>query len=156
MDRIAVFPGSFDPVTLGHIDILERAEPLFDKIIIAIGNNSKKQSFFTLEQRTNWLQEIYGTKGKFEIHAYDSLTVEFCRRNNAQFILRGLRNVTDYEYEKVIAQANKTIGPGIETVFLLSSPQYAHVSSTIVKEILRYGGPIDQMVPVAVTHGASH
>ncbi len=154
MDRIAVFPGSFDPVTLGHVNILERAISLFDKIIIAIGNNSQKKNCFTLEQRIIWLQEIYSSEQKIEIQAYDGLTVDFCIKQKAKFILRGLRNNTDYEYEKVIAQTNKTLESGIETVFILSAPEYAHVSSTIVKEILRNSGNIEKMVPLVVIRGA--
>ncbi len=154
MSKIAVFPGSFDPITLGHIDILERALPLFDKIIIAIGSNSQKTSYFTLEQRINWLQEIYSNEQKIEIHSYSGLTVDFCKKNKANYILRGLRSAADYDYERVIAQTNKTMNNAIETIFLLSAPEFAHVSSTIVKEVLRNNGNIDKMVPIIVTRGA--
>ena len=154
MTRIAVFPGSFDPVTLGHIDIIERALPLFDRIIIAVGKNARKQGFFSLEKRNKWLQEIYGANKSIEIHSYEGLTVDFCILHNARFILRGLRSVPDYEYEKVIAQTNRTLAPGIETVFFLSAPAYAHISSTMVKEVLLHKGDISQMVPLAVSHDA--
>ncbi|MBK8344182.1 MAG: pantetheine-phosphate adenylyltransferase [Bacteroidetes bacterium] len=154
MTRIAIFPGSFDPVTLGHIDIIERALPLFDKVIIAIGKNSQKQGYFTLEQRINWLQEIFLNESKIEIHSYEGLTTEYCKQKNAQYILRGLRSVTDYEYEKVIALANRGLNQEIETVFFLSKPEFGHVSSTIVKEILRHGGDISNMVPLVVSRGA--
>lgn len=154
MARIAVFPGSFDPVTLGHIDIIERALPLFDKIIIAIGVNAQKQGYFSLEQRINWLQELYGNQPKVEIDNYEGLTVDFCKSKNSNFILRGLRSAADYEYEKVIAQTNKSLNPGIETIFLLSKPEFGHISSTIVKEVLRNKGDIRKMVPLIVSRGA--
>jgi len=151
MKRIAVFPGSFDPVTLGHINIIERAQPMFDKIIIAIGQNSAKTGHFTLEQRIQWLSAIYLHTPSVEIHAFQGLTVDFCRQQNAQFILRGIRSAADYEYEKVIAQTNKQMVPEVETVFLLTDPRYAHISSTIVKEVLKHGGDIGGMVPAIVT-----
>lgn len=154
MTRIAVFPGSFDPVTLGHIDIIERAVPLFDKIIIAIGKNSQKQGYFTLEQRLNWLQELYMHEQKISVDFYEGLTVNYCVAKNAGYIIRGLRSAADYEYEKVIAQTNKTLNHDIETVFILSNPEFSHVSSTIVKEVLRNGGDITKMVPLIVTRGA--
>jgi pantetheine-phosphate adenylyltransferase len=154
MTRIAVFPGSFDPVTLGHINIIERAIPLFDKIIIAIGKNSQKQGFFTLEQRINWLQELYVHENKVEIDSYEGLTIEYCNQKNAQYILRGLRSAADYEYEKVIAQTNKTLNTEIETIFILSNPELGHISSTIVKEVLRNKGDISKMVPISVSRGA--
>jgi pantetheine-phosphate adenylyltransferase len=154
MTRIAVFPGSFDPVTLGHIDIIERALPLFDKIIIAIGVNAQKQGYFSLEQRINWLQELYGNQKKVEIDNYEGLTVDFCKSKKANFILRGLRSAADYEYEKVIAQTNKSLLPDMETIFLLSKPEFGHISSTIVKEVLRNKGDISNMVPLAVSRGA--
>lgn len=154
MTRIAVFPGSFDPVTLGHIDIIERAVPLFDKIIIAIGKNSQKQGYFTLEQRLNWLQELYVHEQKISVDFYEGLTVNYCDAKNARYIIRGLRSAADYEYEKVIAQTNKTLNHDIETVFILSNPEFSHVSSTIVKEVLRNGGDITKMVPLIVTRGA--
>ena len=154
MSKIAVFPGSFDPITLGHVNIIERALPLFDKIIIAIGTNSQKQSYFTLEQRINWLQEIYLTEKKVEIQSYEGLTIDFCSAQNAEYILRGLRNAGDYEYEQAIAQTNKMLNNNIETVFMLRAPEFAHISSTIVKEVLRHNGNIDKMVPLVVTRGA--
>ena len=154
MTRIAVFPGSFDPVTLGHIDIIERAVPLFDKIIIAIGKNSQKQGYFTLEQRLNWLQELYVHEQKISVDFYEGLTINYCVAKNAGYIIRGLRSAADYEYEKVIAQTDKTLNHDIETVFILSNPEFSHVSSTIVKEVLRNGGDITKMVPLIVTRGA--
>lgn len=155
MERIAIFPGSFDPITLGHVDIIERAIPLFDKIIIAIGKNSQKQGYFTLEQRINWLQELYLHEKKIVIDSYEGLTIDYCKAHKAQYILRGLRSAADYEYEKVIALTNRSLNQEIETIFLLSRPEFGHVSSTIVKEVLRNGGDISKMVPLVVTRGAS-
>ena len=154
MSKIAVFPGSFDPITLGHVNIIERAMPLFDKIIIAIGVNSQKSGYFTLEQRMNWLQEIYGSIGNVVIESYEGLTVDFCKRQESKYILRGLRGVSDYEYERVIAQTNKTMYPEIETVFILSAPEFSHISSTIVREVLRHKGDISKLVPMVVNRGA--
>lgn len=154
MSKIAVFPGSFDPITLGHVNIIERAMPLFDKIIIAIGVNSQKSGYFTLEQRMNWLQEIYGSTGNVVIESYEGLTVDFCKRQESKYILRGLRGVSDYEYERVIAQTNKTMYPEIETVFILSAPEFSHISSTIVREVLRHKGDISKLVPMVVNRGA--
>lgn len=154
MSKIAVFPGSFDPITLGHVNIIERAMPLFDKIIIAIGVNSQKSGYFTLEQRMNWLQEIYGSTGNVVIESYEGLTVDFCKRKESKYILRGLRGVSDYEYERVIAQTNKTMYPEIETVFILSAPEFSHISSTIVREVLRHKGDISKLVPMVVNRGA--
>lgn len=150
MSKIAVFPGSFDPITLGHVSIIERALPLFDQIILAIGQNSAKQGYFTLEQRINWLQEIYLQEKKISVHAYSGLTVSFCRSNKAHYILRGLRSEADFTYESVIAQTNRQLAPEIETVFILTDPRYAHISSTIVKEVLRHGGDVSGMVPEVV------
>ena len=154
MSKIAIFPGSFDPITLGHVNIIERAMPLFDKIIIAIGVNSQKSGYFTLEKRMNWLQEIYGSTGNVVIESYEGLTVDFCKRQESKYILRGLRGVSDYEYERVIAQTNKTMYPEIETVFILSAPEFSHISSTIVREVLRHKGDISKLVPMVVNRGA--
>lgn len=154
MSKIAIFPGSFDPITLGHVNIIERAMPLFDKIIIAIGVNSQKSGYFTLEKRMNWLQEIYGSTGNVVIESYEGLTVDFCKRQESKYILRGLRGVSDYEYERVIAQTNKTMYPEVETVFILSAPEFSHISSTIVREVLRHKGDISKLVPMVVNRGA--
>jgi len=154
MKRIAVFPGSFDPITLGHINIIERALPLFDKIIIAIGKNSQKQGYFSLEKRINWLQELYFNENKVEIDSYEGLTIDFCKLTNAQYILRGLRSAADYEYENVIAQTNKTLNTEVETIFILTKPEFGHISSTIVKEVLRNKGDISKMVPISVSRDA--
>lgn len=145
--RIAVYPGTFDPVTKGHEALVLKALPLFDEIIIAIGHNSNKQTYFTLEQRKNWLEKIFEKYPQIKIDTYDTLTVNFCKEKQAKFILRGLRSSTDFEFEKNIAQANSSISPEIETVFLVSSPGLSAVNSSIVRDIHRHGGDISQFIP---------
>jgi len=147
MKRIAVFPGSFDPITIGHLDIVKRSLPLFDEIVVAIGNNSAKKYFFPLAKRLELLKNIFKEEEKVSINAYEGLTVDFCESENAQFIIRGLRSSTDFEYEKTIALFNKELKGGVETIFLASSPQYSHISSTVVREILKYGGDVGPFVP---------
>lgn len=138
--RTAVFPGSFDPVTLGHVDIINRALPLFDRLILAIGENSRKKSLFTLEKRIDWLQDIYQFEENVEVKSYTGLTIDFCRQCGASFLVRGLRSTLDFEYEKTIAQLNHSLEDGIDTIFLVSEPKYSHISSTIVREILMNRG----------------
>ncbi|NJW51841.1 pantetheine-phosphate adenylyltransferase [Salinimicrobium oceani] len=145
----AVFPGSFDPVTLGHTDIIDRALPLFDEIILAIGTNSDKEYMFSLEERVRFLEETYKAESKIKVMTYSGLTVDFCREQNAQFILRGLRNSIDLEYEKTIGQTNYKM-KGIETVFLLTSSGKSHISSTVVRDVIRHGGDYQFMVPDVV------
>jgi len=147
MKRIAVFPGSFDPITIGHLDIVKRSLPLFDEIVVAIGNNSAKKYFFPLAKRLELLKSIFKEEEKVSINAYEGLTVDFCESENAQFIIRGLRSSTDFEYEKTIALFNKELKGGVETIFMASSPQYSHISSTVVREILKYGGDVSSFVP---------
>jgi len=151
MDRIAVFPGSFDPVTKGHESIIRRALPLFDRVIIAIGENGEKKSLFPLEKRMAWLNEIFTGDPRIEIDCYSGLTVDFCRKNKAGFILRGLRTSSDFEFERGIGQMNKLMFPGIETVFLLCEPEYASLSSSIVRDIIRNGGDVTQFVPAGIS-----
>jgi len=145
--RIAVYPGTFDPVTKGHEALVLKALPLFDEIIIAIGHNSNKQTYFTLDQRKQWLEKIFEKYQQIKIDTYDTLTVNYCKEKEAKFILRGLRSSTDFEFEKNIAQANSSISPEIETVFLVSSPLLSSVNSSIVRDIHRYGGDITQFIP---------
>lgn len=145
----AVFPGSFDPVTLGHLDIIERALPLFDEIILGIGINSDKKYMFSLEERVKFLEETFSNEKKIRVKTYTGLTVEFCKQEDAGFILRGLRNALDLEYEKTIGQANFEMA-GIDTVFLLASPGKEHISSTVVRDIKKHGGDYGFMVPAAV------
>jgi len=150
MDRIALFPGSFDPITLGHVDIIERALPLFDQIIIAIGTNSAKKYLFSLEQRILWIQETFKDEPKIKVVTYTGLTVDFAKNTGANFLLRGLRNPADFEFEKAIAQANRQLVPTLETVFLLTSARYAYISSSIVREVYQHGGDFTEFVPTSV------
>lgn len=150
MQRICLFPGTFDPVTLGHTDIINRALPLFDKIIVGIGINASKNPMFSAEQRMQWFKEIYSSEPKVESEVYDGLTINYCKQVGAQFILRGIRYVSDFEYEKTIADANRTLDNNIETIFLTGEPKYTSVASTIVRDILRNGGDASPFLPDAV------
>lgn len=150
MKRIAIFPGSFDPITKGHENLLQRALPLFDEIIIAIGKNSNKQSYFTLEQREKWITQVFGNEPKVKIETYSGLTIEFCKKMNAKFILRGLRTSADFEFEKAIAQNNKIMAPEIETIFILPIPELSAINSTIVRDIVRNGGDASPFVPTVI------
>jgi pantetheine-phosphate adenylyltransferase len=145
----AVFPGSFDPITLGHVDIIERALPLFDEIILAIGINLEKKYMFSLEERVRFLEDTFKGESKIIVKTYNGLTVDFCVKEKAAFILRGLRNTIDLEFEKTIGQTNYRLA-GIETVFLISSPGKSHVSSTVVRDIKKHGGDYSILVPDAV------
>ena len=145
-----LFPGTFDPVTLGHIDIINRALPLFDKIVVGIGINTSKTPMFSAEQRMEWFREIYKNEPKIEAAIYEGLTVNFCRQIGANFILRGIRFVSDFEYEKTIADANRTLDKNIETVFLTGEPQYTSIASTIVRDILKHHGDASHFLPEAV------
>lgn len=148
--RIAIFPGSFDPITKGHENILHRALPLFDEIIVAIGKNSSKQNFFSLEQREAWIKQVFAKEPKVRVETYTGLTIEFCKKMNAQFILRGLRTSADFEFEKAIAQNNKVMAPGIETIFILPVPELSAINSTIVRDIIRNNGDASQFVPEGI------
>ena len=143
----AVFPGSFDPITLGHVALVKRALPLFDKVVVAIGVNSAKKYLFPLEQRIAWLEEVFIDEPKVEIASFQGLTAHFCKKIDARFLLRGLRNASDFDYEKTISQLNNIIGDNLETVFLISEPAYSHISSTIVREIIRGGGDAMPFLP---------
>lgn len=150
MQRICLFPGTFDPVTLGHIDIIDRALPLFDKLVIGIGRNVNKAPMFSEEQRLLWIREIYKADSKVEAVIYDGLTVDCCKSVGANFILRGIRYVNDFEYEKAIADMNRSLEGNIETIFLTCLPQYTSVASTLVRDVLRNGGDVSQFLPDAV------
>lgn len=143
----AVFSGSFDPITKGHEDIVLRALPLFDEIIIAIGINNVKKYTFSLEQRLQWIKDTFADYPKVKVTHYEGLTVDFCKENNATFIIRGLRGNADLEYETTIAEANKKINPEIETIFFLTKPHLRCISSTVVKDLLKHNYPVDQFVP---------
>lgn len=147
MQKTAVFPGSFDPFTIGHYDIVKRGLPLFDKLIIAIGVNSQKQYFFSSEKRIEMLSVLFKDEKKIAIKEYEGLTIDFCRSEGANYILRGLRTSADFEFERGIAQMNSSMAPEIETVFIISQPQFSHVNSTIVREILKYGGDVNAFLP---------
>lgn len=148
--KIAVFPGSFDPITKGHESIIRRSLPLFDEIYIAIGVNSKKDYLFSLDQRIDWIKKTFENESKIKVKSYEGLTIEFCKNINARFIIRGLRNSADFEYEKGIGQINKAVFPELETIFLLSLPEYNIINSTIVRELIRYGGDVTQFLPEKV------
>ncbi|NQX76587.1 pantetheine-phosphate adenylyltransferase [Gilvibacter sp.] len=150
MKRKAVFPGSFDPITLGHCDIIERGLQMFDEIVLAIGVNSAKKYTFSLEQRKAFLEATFAGEDRISIATYETLTVDFCKSVNAQFILRGLRSTTDFNYERPIAQTNRAMDNEVETVFLMTSPSVTHVSSSIVREIMKYDGNYQHLVPSAV------
>ena len=145
----AVFPGSFDPLTLGHCDIIHKSIDLFDEIIIAIGENSTKESMFSLDERKQFINEEFSNQSKIKTLTYQGLTVDFCKEINADFIVRGLRNPADFEFEKTIAQTNKKL-TGIETVFFLTSPETAYISSSIVREIIANKGDYTKLVPKSV------
>lgn len=149
--RIAVFPGSFDPITLGHLDIIERAAPLFDRLIIAIGQNSQKKYMFPLEKRMEFIEKSTGQFKNVEVDYFEGLTVDYCLKKNAQFIIRGLRNPADFEFEKAIAHTNRTLAhKKLETVFLLTSSGKSFISSSIVREIITHNGEYELLVPEAV------
>ena len=147
MNRICLFPGTFDPVTFGHIDIVTRALPLFDKLFIGIGMNVNKQPMFTADQRSQWFKEIFIKESKVEVLVYDGLTVDCCKKVNANYVLRGIRYVNDFEYEKAIADMNRSLDKKVETVFLTCLPQYTSVASTLVRDVIRNGGNVSQFVP---------
>lgn len=147
MQRICLFPGTFDPVTLGHTDIIDRALPLFDRLVIGIGRNVNKQPMFSEQQRLEWLKEIYAGNDKVDVVAYDGLTVDCCRSVGANFILRGIRYVNDFEYEKAIADMNRSIAENIETIFLTCLPQFTSVASTLVRDVLKNGGDVAKFLP---------
>jgi len=147
MEKIALFPGSFDPITNAHMDILQRSLPLFDKVYVGVGLNSTKQSFFSPETRLAMLQLIFQNNPKIEVVTYEGLTVEFCKKINAQYMIRGIRSTADFEYEKAISQMNHAMHPEIESIFILSKPGYSAISSTIVRDIIRNGGDVSKFVP---------
>lgn len=147
MLKIAVFPGSFDPITVGHVDLVKRALPLFDKIIVAVGVNTSKRYLFPLDKRLTWLKEVFAEEEKIEVGHFENLTADYCQKIGAQYLLRGLRNASDFDYEKTISQLNNIIGEGLETIFLISQPGFSHISSTIVREIIKGGGDASPFLP---------
>lgn len=145
--KIAVFPGSFDPITSGHVDLVKRALPLFDKVIVAIGVNSQKKYLFDLEQRLSWLDKVFGEEEKVEIGQFEGLTAHYSKSIGAKYLLRGLRNASDFDYEKTISQLNSIVGEDLETIFLISRPEFSHISSTIVREIIKGKGDASPFLP---------
>jgi len=145
--KIAVFPGSFDPITTGHADVVKRALPLFDEIIIAIGSNSQKQALFPLDQRIKWIELVFKDEKKIKVESYEGLTVNFCEKKKANYLLRGIRSSADFEYEKTIAHLNHDMLPQLETILILARPELSSISSTIVREIIRGKGKVGKFVP---------
>lgn len=150
MYKRAVFPGSFDPITVGHEDIIRRAIPLFDEIIIAIGQNIEKKSQFSIEDRVAWVKLTFADCETVSVDSYSGLTVDYCKKVNANFILRGLRTSADFEFERTVGQVNKKLLPNIETVFLLSTPEFTSINSSIVKDVYKNGGDVSMFVPKAI------
>lgn len=150
MKKIAVFPGSFDPITIGHFSLINRALPLFDEIVIAIGSNVEKTGFFTVEQRIGWIRQLFETEPKVRTDTYSGLTIDYCKRTGARFIIRGLRTSADFEFERSVGQVNKKLWPEIETVFLLTAPEHSYISSSIVREIIRHGGDPGELLPPGI------
>ncbi|QKJ29538.1 pantetheine-phosphate adenylyltransferase [Mucilaginibacter mali] len=147
--KIALFPGSFDPVTKAHVDIVKRSVGLFDKLYIGIGANSTKPGFLPIEKREQMLRAVFQDEPRIHIIAYEGLTVNFCKSINATFMVRGIRTVSDFEYEKAIAQMNHALAPDIESIFIVSKPGYSSISSTIVREIMKHNGDVSQFIPSA-------
>ena len=145
--KIALFPGSFDPFTNGHLDVVRRGTELFDQVIIAIGNNSSKQRYLPVERMIALIEGVFAAEPRVSVSSFKGLTAEYAREAGANFLLRGLRNTTDFEYENTIAQANRHLNPALETVFLITSPALAAISSTIIRELHRYGGNVRDFVP---------
>ncbi len=148
--RIAVFPGSFDPITLGHESLVLRALPLFDQIIVAIGNNALKQYYFSMQQRKAWISKVFEAHNNITVAEYSGLTVDFCRQAGANYILRGLRTSADFEFERGIGQVNKRLLPHVDTIFLLTSAELTPITSSIVRDIVRNGGDAQQFVPACI------
>ncbi len=148
--KIAVFPGSFDPITTGHVDIVLRALPLFDEVIVAIGENSQKKTLYSLEQRLEWIKRVFRHHPKISAASFSGLTVNFCKEKSADYIIRGIRSASDFDYEKTIAHLNNAMFPEIETVLILSKPELSSISSTIVREIIRGKGKVNKFVPAEI------
>lgn len=149
--KIAVIPGSYDPITFGHIDIIRRALPLFDEVIVAIGINSQKKNLFSLDERIRWIQEIFKDEPKVKVDHFEGLTLHYCQKVRAKYLVRGIRNATDFDYERTISQIHNTIATDLETLFFIAKPELSHISSTIVRELILGGGDISDFVPDLVS-----
>ena len=147
MENIALFPGSFDPFTKGHLDIVNRSLRLFHKVIIAIGHNSRKNRYFDISKTKEAMEKYFQDNSQVEVLIYDELTAEIAKKKNAQYLIRGLRNTTDFEYENSISQINRYLNHNLETVFLITSTQFSHINSSIIREIKKYGGDISTFIP---------
>ena len=147
MKKIAVFPGSFSPFTIGHQSVIEKALSLFDTIIISIGINSEKNQYFSIEERMQWIKDVYANNPKIEVQFYEGLTVDFCKKEGADFILRGLRDSYDFKFEKNIAQMNKDLDSGIETIFIITPPELSHISSSLIRGIIKNSGDVSKFIP---------
>ena len=147
MKKTAVFPGSFDPFTIGHEAIARRALSLFDEIIIAVGANALKKNFYPLATRKKMIARVFKDEPRIRVDHYEGLTVDYCMKNNAGYLLRGLRTAADFEFERAIAQVNRVLAPGVESVFLLTVPEHSHINSSIVRDIIRSGGDASKFVP---------
>jgi pantetheine-phosphate adenylyltransferase len=150
MKKIAVFPGSFDPFTIGHEGVIRRALSLFDEIIISVGANALKKSFYSLNVRKEMISKVFQNDPRIRVDHYEGLTVDYCRKKGAKYLLRGLRTAADFEFERAIAQVNKVMAPDVESVFLLTIPEHTHINSTIVRDIIRSGGDASRFVPSAI------
>lgn len=150
MQRVCLFPGTFDPITLGHVDVIKRSVSLFDKLIIAIGVNSQKTPMFTIEQRIAWITEIFKEYPQISVTSYSGLTIHYCKEVGAQYMMRGIRYIADFEYEKAIADMNRMLAPEIETIFLTCAPEYSTISSTIVRDVIRNNGDVSKIIPAEV------
>lgn len=150
MQRVCLFPGTFDPITLGHVDVIKRSVSLFDKLIIAIGVNSQKTPMFTIEQRIAWITEIFKDYPQISVTSYSGLTIHYCKEVGAQYMMRGIRYIADFEYEKAIADMNRMLAPEIETIFLTCAPEYSTISSTIVRDVIRNNGDVSKIIPTEV------
>lgn len=148
--NIAVFPGSFSPFTKGHQSIVQRALPLFDEIIISIGINSSKNDYFSIQERVQWVENVFDKEDKVKVMKYEGLTIDHCLSVKAKYILRGLRNSHDFKYEKGIAQMNHSMDERIETIFIITEPKYSHISSTLVRDVIKNGGDVSQFIPKEV------
>ncbi|MDY0102964.1 MAG: pantetheine-phosphate adenylyltransferase [Lentimicrobium sp.] len=151
MIKRAMFPGSFDPITRGHENIIRRALPIFDEIVIAVGINIEKKGYFPVEERVKWITDVFAGEPKIKVLSYSGLTVDFCKKISADFLLRGLRTSADFEFERTVGQVNKKLNPDVETVFLLSNPEFTSINSSIVRDVYKNGGDVSSFIPESIS-----